>query len=130
MRREYHIGPGAASLMLIAVVLAMSILALLSVMSARNDRNLSLRAAQVTQEIYALNARAERSLAELDAALKGGTALPEGMTRDGDAVYWDETTDSGRTLHCGVSVSSEGAPEWIEHRLETEIAEDDRQWSY
>ncbi|MFQ9447246.1 MAG: hypothetical protein ACLR4A_07780 [Christensenellales bacterium] len=42
-QREYRIGPGAASLMLLVVVLSMSVLGMLALMSARSDENLSLR---------------------------------------------------------------------------------------
>ena len=44
-QREYRIGPGAASLMLLVVVLSMSVLGMLALMSARSDENLSLRSA-------------------------------------------------------------------------------------
>lgn len=133
-RREFHIGPGAASLMLIVVVLAMSILSLLSITNARSDRNLSVRATKVTEEVYTLNVQAERSLAQLDAAVKKSGALPEGMTRTGDEVAWNESLESGRTLHCAVSILPDGTLKWIEHRLETEIAEGEAEtwnfWSY
>ena len=46
-QREYRIGPGAASLMLLVVVLSMSVLGMLALMSARSDENLSLRSAEV-----------------------------------------------------------------------------------
>ena len=45
-QREYRIGPGAASLMLLVVVLSMSVLGMLALMSARSDENLSLRTRQ------------------------------------------------------------------------------------
>ena len=40
-QREYRIGPGAASLMLLVVVLSMSALGMLAMMSARSDESLS-----------------------------------------------------------------------------------------
>ncbi len=48
-QREYRIGPGAASLMLLVVVLSMSVLGMLALMSARSDENLSLRSAEVAR---------------------------------------------------------------------------------
>mgnify|MGYP000366213716 CR=1 FL=1 len=68
-QREYRIGPGAASLMLLVVVLSMSVLGMLALMSARSDENLSLRSAEVARQVAELNVSAERSLAELDDAL-------------------------------------------------------------
>lgn len=68
-QREYRIGPGAASLMLLVVVLSMSVLGMLALMSARSDENLSRAAAEVARQVAELNVSAERSLAELDDAL-------------------------------------------------------------
>lgn len=60
-------GIGAPSLLLILVVLSLSILAALTLMSARGDEKLSKRSADVTGSVYALYAGAEESLASLDA---------------------------------------------------------------
>ena len=62
-RREYRIGPGAASLMLLVVVLSMIVLGMLALMSAHSDENLSRRSAEVAVEVAELNAAAERTLA-------------------------------------------------------------------
>ena len=71
MKKKSHIsfGPGAASLILIFVVLTLSVLGMLSLMNARNDRVLSERNAAVTESIYVLNARAENTRAALDEVL-------------------------------------------------------------
>ena len=60
-------GPGAASLILIVVLLSMSVLGMLALMNARSDSRLSRRSVQVAQAGYALNAEAEAQLAKLDA---------------------------------------------------------------
>ena len=86
-QREYRIGPGAASLMLLVVVLSMSVLGMLALMSARSDENLSLRSAEVARQVAELNVSAERSLAELDDAL----------------------ANEGRTLACAVELEPVGA---------------------
>lgn len=52
-QREYRIGPGAASLMLLVVVLSMCVLGVLALMGARSDEGLSLRSIQVAQEVAA-----------------------------------------------------------------------------
>ena len=100
-QREYRIGPGAASLMLLVVVLSMSVLGMLTLMSARSDENLSLRSAEVARQVAELNVSAERSLAELDDALAKAAgaaqseddylvrveaALNEAMTLEGRTV--------------------------------------------
>ena len=123
-QREYRIGPGAASLMLLVVVLSMSVLGILALMSARSDENLSLRSAEVARQVAELNVSAERSLAGLDAVLADAArsaqsdevylaqieaALGDGMTLDGRTVSWLEANDEGRTLACAVELEPFGA---------------------
>ena len=123
-QREYRIGPGAASLMLLVVVLSMSVLGMLALMSARSDENLSLRSAEVARQVAELNVSAERSMAELDAVLADAArsaqndedyltrveaALGDAMTLEGRAVSWQETNDEGRTLACAVELEPLGA---------------------
>ena len=54
MRKKGNIGmgPGAASLIMIFVMLSMSVLSMLSLMNSRNDVRLSERSAEVAGEIY------------------------------------------------------------------------------
>ena len=133
-RRKIAAGPGASSLILIAVVLALSVLTVLTMISARNDEALSLRSEETQEEVYALFARGERSLAGLDAVLvKAGKDagdmeeyleevqedLPQGMTLREDQVFWTEKTEN-RTLECGVRLLPPGGAErtrWTLHRL-------------
>ena len=71
MRRKSNVsfGPGAASLILIVVILSMGVLGMLALMNARNDAQLSRSSIEVVAAGYALNDRAERSVAKLDAVL-------------------------------------------------------------
>ena len=136
MKRKSRVtfGPGAASLILIVVILSMSVLGMLALMNARNDNKLSDRSIDVVEAGYALNDRAERTLATLDGVLYTCTAvagddeaymaairglLPAGMLLDGRIVSWSET-DELRTLSCAVEVLPLGEGErfeWREHRL-------------
>ena len=132
-RRQFHIGPGAASLMMIAVVLSLSVLGMLSLMSARSDGVLAKRSAAVAGETARMNVQAEESLAKLDAVLAGCPAdrpeeayitlaaaqLPGGMRLDGRTVYWMESAESGRTLECAVEILPMGSvprTKWTIHR--------------
>ena len=123
-QREYRIGPGAASLMLLVVVLSMSVLGMLALMSARSDENLSLRSEEVARQVAELNVSAEQSLARLDAVLAQAAqaaqsdgeylarieaALDENMTLTDRTVSWEETNDEGRTLACAVELEPLGA---------------------
>lgn len=118
--KDFRIGPGASSLILIVLVLCLSVLGLLTLSGARGDERLSARAANVAESAAKLNVAAEESLAALYEALKNDTALPEGMTREGDTVAWTLTDEDGRTLSCAVRVAENGRPVWTEHRLLTE----------
>ena len=136
MKRKSRVtfGPGAASLILIVVILSMSVLGMLALMNARNDNKLSDRSIAVVEAGYALNDKAERTLAPLDGVLNTCTAvadadeaymapsrglLPAGMLLDGRTISWSET-DELRTLSCAVEVLPLGEGEryeWRDHRL-------------
>ncbi|MBQ9210530.1 MAG: hypothetical protein IJ153_02420 [Clostridia bacterium] len=137
-KRKVAVGPGASSLILIAVVLALSVLTVLTMISARNDEALALRSVETRQEVYGLFAEGERSLAKLDAVLMASLAeapageeeylarvaeqLPEGMKMKGDIVSWTEKIGD-RALACAVKVLAPGAEKrtaWTLHRLEAE----------
>lgn len=137
-RKDYHIGPGAASLMLIVVVMSMSVLGILAMMNARSDNRLSMRAAEVAEQAYGLSSAAERSVAALDAVLvqcadqaeddEGwlalvAEALPEGMTLSDHTVTWTEEGGE-RKLVCAVELNELGEEtrmRWTEHRLVTQL---------
>ena len=146
-QREYRIGPGAASLMLLVVVLSMCVLGVLALMGSRSDEGLSLRSIQVAQEVARLNVQAERWLADLDEKLKAasetaadeaeyleavGASLEDGMALDGHRISWQESDENGRMLSCGVELAPRGGnPRYrrLEHRLITEEeAIDDADW--
>lgn len=132
-RRSFYIGPGAASLLLVIVVVSMSVLGLLALMSARSDERLMERSRDFVAAEYETSALAERSLAELDGLLadcaRAASAdaaylemvarqLPEGMEMSGRTVSWTETSALGRGLRCAVELSELGAQPrfaWREH---------------
>lgn len=143
MNRKSRIsfGPGAASLILIVVILSMSVLGILALMNARNDIKLSERSVQVVQAGYALNEAAERRLASLDAiaARYAGVSetdddyaaamrafLPVDMTMDDRLISWEET-DGVRTLECAVTLNPMGEGprfKWVNHCLTATTTED------
>ena len=144
MRRKSNVsfGPGAASLILIVVILSMGVLGMLALMNARNDAQLSRRSIEVVAAGYELNDKAERSVAELDEVLARCAVstfsdeaylvavranLPDGMLMGENSriVSW-ELTDGLRTLSCAVEILPQGEAErlrWREHRL-TAVTED------
>ena len=120
-KREFHIGPGAASLLLVVVVLSMSVLGMLALLNARSDANLSARSVAVTKEIYALNCSCEESIAMLDGLLAECAKetmddylvalekrLPENMILQENKVLWQEKIGSQRALCCEVEIAPPG----------------------
>ena len=79
MKRKSSIalGPGAPSLILIFVTLAMSVLGMLSLMTARNDLKLSERSAEVVQAVFLLNERSEENRQMLAEMLAESSLSPE-----------------------------------------------------
>ena len=140
MDRKSHIsmGPGAASLILIFVMLSASVLAMLTMMNSRNDRFLSERSARVAEAVYALNAKAEESRAELSGFLIGKqlsdtTEMPDNrFLAEGDTITWTEA-DGSRTLSLRVQLTadSDGTIQklsWVSHRLTADIGNVEEEW--
>ena len=79
-KRKIALGPGAASLILIVVVLSLCMLAMLAQIGARNDYSLSSRSAEMITRVYELRDQSERRMAELDTVLVRCSA--EGQDRE------------------------------------------------
>ena len=117
--REYRIGPGAVSLMLVVVVVSMSVLGLLALISSKGDCALTERTMMFVTSEYSASARAEEMLAQLDEVLMKAAVnavdeksyleaisekLPEKMTLTDRRISWNESSDGGRTLICEVEI--------------------------
>ena len=144
-KRKVALGPGAASLILIVVVLSLCMMAMLTQIGSRNDYNLCTRSAEMVQRVYELNAQSEQKLAELDALLvtaqkeaadmdtyleKVEELLPEDMTMDEDKITWTEPLEN-RNLECIVQLLPPGEKQrtkWISHKLIVDEPEDDWEW--
>jgi hypothetical protein len=144
-KRKIALGPGAASLILIVVVLSLCMLAMLAQIGARNDYSLASRSAQMITRVYELHDQSERRMAELDAILvrcqkdakdpEGYLTLveenlPDDMTLTEDIVSWTEPLDN-RTMNCEVQLSAPGeAPraKWVTYKLKVDEPEEDWEW--
>jgi len=144
-KRKVALGPGAASLILIVVVLSLCMLAMLTLIASKNDYSLGVRSAEMIQKVYELNETSERQFAELDAVAvvcqkeavdftayleKVSENLPEGMEMEEDTVVWYSPLDN-RTMECMVQLLPPGDSErirWISHKLVVEEPEDDWEW--
>ena len=140
-RRSFQIGPGAASLLLIAVVLCMGVLGALSLVSARGDAQLSMRSIRMAESAATLNSYAEEELMQLDKVLVELSAaesdaaylaeiaalLPPDATLVDHTISWTEYGDDGRRITCAIEIAPLGEfPRvyWTDHRLWTELDED------
>jgi hypothetical protein len=146
-KRKVALGPGAASLILIVVVLSLAMLAMLMQISSRNDLSLASRSAEMTARVYDLNADAERKLAYLDEVLIEcrkdiktndmqtyldllAEKLPAGYDLLDDEVTWMDPLNN-RILTCTVKIlppDEKERTEWIAHKLVVEEPEDDWEW--
>lgn len=131
--RDYHIGPGAVSLLLIIVVVSMSVLGLLSMIGARGDYKLTERAISLAEAGQTASVDAEKALAGLDDLLivcreeseddqqyigLVGEAIAEEMTLEGRIIRWKVDVADGRTLNCAIEVLPFGETDrflWKEH---------------
>ena len=148
-KRKIALGPGASSLILIVVVLSMCMLAMLTMVSARNDESLSKRSVSMIENVYRLSSDTERELAALDAVLARCAGentsdeaylaaveedLPEGMEMDGNRVTWTDSLED-RYMECtveilGLSEAENGRFVWRTHRLTLESAEEEEDWDW
>ena len=141
-RSTVSLGPGASSLILIFVVLALSVLGMLSLLTARNDLKFSERSAQVIEAVYRLNEQAEESRAQISRILaENAEALPEPYELFEDEIAWSEkiqisldtdtADDNARTmtLDCAVRILPDPEnprTEWIRHNLS--VSTEDEEW--
>ncbi len=144
-KRKIALGPGAASLILIVVVLSLCMLAMLAQIGSRNDYSLASRSAEMITRVYELSEKSERRFAALDAILaecqketqdkeaylqKVAEALPEDMELDEDIVSWSEPLDN-RTMNCEVKLFDPGEfprAKWITYKLKVDEPEEDWEW--
>ena len=139
-RSSVSFGPGASSLILIFVVLAMSVLGVLALMNSRNDLRLSERSALVAQEAYAFSGRMEEKRAALDAVFASAAkdaaddeaylaaveaALPGDVNLYGREISWIaldswEGANGLRQLSCALELLPLGSnprARWTRHEL-------------
>lgn len=143
-KSSISLGPGASSLILIFVVLALAVLSMLSLMTARNDLKFSERSAAVIKSAFELNETAEARKAELDHLLAScakeasdddaylatvEAQLPEDMEIEDGEISWSES-DGTRMLDLAVQVlplSEESLSVWTRHNL---MAETGDEWDW
>lgn len=119
-KRSISLGPGAASLILVVMVLSMTALGTLTLMSARNDHQLGSRSIRMNEEFYTLQAMAEKRFFQLDTFLQENVTgaanynkilisaeglLPENAVFGEGTLTWREELN-GRQLTCTVLTES------------------------
>ena len=135
MKRKIALGPGAASLILIVVILSLCMLSMLMQIGSRNDVSLASRGTEMISRVYDMFSRSEKRLAKLDAYLVRCQAgqkdmeeyldlvrdnLPEGYVMEGDTITWLDLLEK-RVLTCTVRLLPPGETprtEWVVHTFE------------
>ena len=144
-RSAISLGPGASSLILIFVVLALAVLSMLSLMTARNNLKFSELSAVVIESVYKLNEVAEERHAEIDRLLAACAAeasddveylaaveavLPEDMEIWEGEISWSES-DGTRMLDLALQVlplDSTARTVWVRHNLMAETGDEEWDW--
>ncbi len=139
--QNYRIGPGAASLLMIVVVLSLTVLGILALIGARNDHKLSLRNQEMVSAYYDASSQAQEALLRLDAVLFNarknsadeGTYLeevlanlPEGFELDGQTARYEADAGANRTLTLTVEVK--GLVEKDRYRVKSVFLNDETTW--
>ena len=124
-------------------------LAMLTMVSAKNDESLSSRSVAMIENVYELSSMTEEKLATLDTILTRCAKenandeaylaaieenLPDGMEMNGHRVTWTETLDE-RNMECTVEVldlseTGNGRFIWKTHRLTLEESEEEEDWDW
>lgn len=135
MKTSYRIGPGAASILLVIVVVSMSILGLLALSEARNEARLSEKNAAYVKEKSQTETNAEKTLMHLDEILVSARkntdnndeyleyikkALPGGMTMEGDLLSWTQAGGGAKSLLITIRILPTESPvrfEWTRREI-------------
>ena len=120
-KHSYAVGPGAASLLMIVVILCLTVLGILGLISARADHRLSMRNQQMSLSYHEASAQLEQALAQLDGVLQSareGSAaddaylalvrahLPEGFTLDGRMAQCQADAGASRVLTMSIEITA------------------------
>lgn len=86
---------GAMTLLITAVLICLAVLAVLSLATARADLAMAERSLSGLQSRDTAEQRGQEYLAQLDAALKQGTALPEAAVQEDGSIRAELTLEDG-----------------------------------
>ena len=120
-RPVFHAGVGAASILLILVVLCLTTFGVLALLSARADLILTERAFETANAYYQADQLAQQTLSDIDAALAEGrdpAQLPGVSATDGGLRFQLDTGD-GRALEVLLALDGAEAPRYtiVSYRL-------------
>ena len=119
-QQSSSVGPGAASLLLIAVVLCLTVLGILALISARSDHMLSVRNQEMVVSYYDASVKTQQALAEFDGVLLAArsssadndvylttvrAALPDGFVMDGQEAEYTADAGADRSLAMTITVT-------------------------
>lgn len=86
---------GAMTLLITAVLICLAVLAVLSLATARADLAMAERSLSGLQSRGTAEQQGQEYLAQLDAALKQGTALPEAAVQEDGSIRAELTLEDG-----------------------------------
>lgn len=111
-------GVGAASIVMIAAVLCLTVFSVLSLVASHNDSALSVRTVEAAQTYYTADRKAQFIIAEVDELVRSGGGFEmEGVTVEEGKVSFAVIVDGSRVLNVVLDTANGGA-EILEYRLE------------
>ena len=107
-RRRYGFGAGTISLITVLVALFLCLLCALALSDAETAARYDQTAVQKNEDYLAADTEAQERYAAVDAAVRAGTPLPEGCTREGDTVVFEIPAGERLLLSVRLALRPEG----------------------
>ncbi len=137
---EYRVGVGAPVILMILVVVSLTVLSLLSWISARFDANYSQRNIDMTTAYYEAAVQVQQSLMELDGQLKAAYQQSDdsetydqklaGLGMDENRmIVWEVDAKSDRSLIAEIYLSEYDQADRQRYELRAHWLRDDYEWS-
>ena len=106
-RLPSNTGVGAASILMIVVMLCMTLFSALSLLTAKNDAKLSDKTIEYSQDYYAADAKAQLMLADISDALLNDAPLPGGVEREGDSLSFSVNVNDSSAIFVRLKTTGE-----------------------
>lgn len=98
-RIEPKAGVGVASILLIVAVLCMTVFASLSLLTAKNDAELTEKTVAASAAYYEADALAQQRIADVADFIATGESLPDGVAREENGFSFTQPVSDGLGIY-------------------------------